>query len=166
MCVFTGASSGGIDPARDRVSLGSSASVQHPPSRDAVDVPSLQTQNTSLGAGVAAHLPSATTTNGHRARQIHGASLIPSTSPAAPRGTRTLPCHDIPTYEDYRRCIPEGDRWKLDKKLDFERDNVDLHLGELAMVFDKWEDISPLLGLTDTDVSDIIKDFRTQADQR
>ena len=151
--------------ARDVVSLGSSTSVQHPPSRDAVaHVPSLQTQNTSPGAGAAAHLPSA---KGHGARLIHGASLIPSTSPAAPRGTRTLPGHDIPTYyEDYRCCIPEGNRWKLDKKLDFEHDNVDLHLGELAMVFEKWEDISPLLGLTGTDVSDIIKDFRTQADQR
>ena len=49
----------------------SNTSVQHPPSRDAVaHVPSLQTQNTSLGAGVAAHLPSATPTNGHGARQI------------------------------------------------------------------------------------------------
>ena len=160
--MFTGASSGGIGSARDEVSLGSSTSVQHRPSRDAVaHVPSLQTQNTS------AHLPSATPTNGHRAQQIHGASLIPSTSPVAPRGTRTLPGHDIPTYyEDYKRCIPEENRWKLDKKLDFEHDNIHLHLGELAMVFEKWEDISPLLGLTGTDVSDIIKDFRTQADQR
>ena len=104
MClvVFSGASSRGIDSARDVVSLGSSTSVGH----------------------------------------------------------------DIPTYEDYRCRIPEGDRWKLDKKLDFEHHNVDLHLGELAMVFEKWEDISPLLGLADTEVSEIIKEFRTQADQR
>ena len=100
--MFAGASSGGIDSARDEVSLGLSTSVGY----------------------------------------------------------------DIPTYEDYRCCIPEGDRWKLDKKLDFEHHNVDLHLGELAMVFEKWEDISPLLGLTDTETSEIIKEFRTQADQR
>lgn len=129
------------------VSLGSTAGV---PSRDAVArVPGPQLNTTP--------------TNGHGAQQIRGAFR---TSPAVPHETTVLPGCGTPTYEDYKCCIPERDRWKLDKKVDFERDNIDLHLGELAMVFEKWEDIAPLLGLSNTEVGDIIKDFRTQAEQR
>ena len=85
---------------------------------------------------------------------------------AAPHRISTLPGHDVPTYEDYIHCIPKENHWKLDKMLDYEHNNIDLHLGELATVFDEWEDIAPLLGLTSTEVGDVIKDFRMQAKQR
>lgn len=75
------------------------------------------------------------------------------TSPAMPHGTSNLPDQDKPTYEDYECCIQ---RKNLNEKLDFERDGIDLHLEELATVFEKWDEIAPLLGLTGIEVGDIV----------
>lgn len=165
LCV--GTSHGELKSTQDMVSLRTSAGMSHLPSRDIVAYPlSPQVQNTSQGTAYSGYLPSPTLTQGHGAQQIHGAFLLPTTSPAVPHGNGTQPCHRIPTYEDYKQCIPEEDRWKLDRKIDFEHENIDLHLGELAEVFEKWEEIAPLLGLSSTEVGDITKDFCTQAEQR
>lgn len=71
----------------------------------------------------------------------------------SPHGPVILPVHGKPTYQDYERCIPRN---KLVRKIDFEQvDGVDLHLGELADALDHWEEVAPLLGLSDISISDI-----------
>lgn len=60
-----------------------------------------------------------------------------------------------PTYTEYELCIPAKNRFKLNEKLDFEKGDIDLHLGEIADTLDGWEDVAPPLGLTDLHISDI-----------
>ena len=62
---------------------------------------------------------------------------------------------DAPTYENYESRIPLESRYKLDKKVDFENNDVDLHLTEIAQVMKEWEDVAPLLGLKDFEITDI-----------
>jgi hypothetical protein len=71
-----------------------------------------------------------------------------------------------PTYEDYVRCIPEKNRWMLQEKIDFQRGDVDLHLGELAEVLEKWDKVATFLGLDGLEIEDIKDDFRRKEDQR
>lgn len=61
-----------------------------------------------------------------------------------------------PTYEDYKVCIPSYNRWKLEKELDFENNDIDLHLGEIADHMVDWQLLAPHLHLTEVDVSDIL----------
>ena len=74
---------------------------------------------------------------------------------------------------DLVASIPETNRWKVDKEIDFE--NVDiqgrtvpLHLGRIADEMTDWEGtIADFLGLTTTDRSDIMeKHFRKPSLQR
>jgi hypothetical protein len=69
-------------------------------------------------------------------------------------------------YEAYLNCIPEKNRWMLEKKIDFQRDGIDLHLEELAEVFEGWDKIAPLLDLTGIDIYGIEHDNRSLADRR
>jgi hypothetical protein len=62
--------------------------------------------------------------------------------------------------------IPEKNRWMLQKKIDFQHGDIDLHLGELAEVFEKWDKVAPLLGLDDMEIDDIKDDFHKKEDQR
>ena len=69
--------------------------------------------------------------------------------------------------------IPESNRWKVDKEIDFENTDtrhltVPKHLGQIAAVMTNWEDtIADLLGLTATDTADIAdKYFRKPSLQR
>lgn len=83
----------------------------------------------------------------------------------SPHGPATSPVHGKPTYQDYERCIPQN---KLVRKIDFEQvDGVDLHLGELADALDHWEEVAPLLGLSDISISDIQESYPLRpAEQR
>ena len=64
---------------------------------------------------------------------------------------------------DLIASIPESNRWKIDKEIDFE--NTDIrgriipqHLGRIAAGMTNWEDaIADNLGLTDADRADIIE---------
>jgi hypothetical protein len=72
---------------------------------------------------------------------------------------------DMATHEENVR-IPEKNHWMLQEKIDFQRGDVNLHLGELAEVFEKWDKVAPLLGLDDMEIEDIKDDFRKKEDQR
>ena len=64
---------------------------------------------------------------------------------------------------DLIASIPEVNRWKLDKEIDFENKNVlghrvQQHLERIAAVMTNWrEDFATHLGLTLTDQSDIME---------
>jgi hypothetical protein len=68
--------------------------------------------------------------------------------------------------EDYEKSIPEKNRWMLQEKIDFQRDGIDLHLVELAEVFEKWDKVVPLLGLDDIEIGNIKDGFHRKEDQR
>ena len=55
----------------------------------------------------------------------------------------------------YESRIPLESRNKLDKKVDFENNNVDLHLTEIGQVMKNWEDVAPLLRLEPIEITDI-----------
>ena len=67
------------------------------------------------------------------------------------------------TLADFIASVPEANRWKLDKEIDFENRNIrdcvtPQHLGRIAAVMTDWEDtVADLLGLTDADKSDIME---------
>lgn len=61
--------------------------------------------------------------------------------------------------------IPEQYHYKLEKKVDFEHE-VDLHLEEIANVLDNWEDVAPLLGLTNIQTNDIQETHRYHPDRQ
>lgn len=65
------------------------------------------------------------------------------------------PTPSQPTYIEYELCIPAENRSMLLEKLDFDKRDIDLHLGEIADTLDGWEDVAPLLGLKDINISDI-----------
>ena len=66
----------------------------------------------------------------------------------------------------YESLIPLESRYKLDKKVDFENKGVDLHLHEIAQVMREWEDVAPLLGLKDFEITDIKEELIKPRRQR
>ena len=66
----------------------------------------------------------------------------------------------------YESRIPLESRYKLDKKVDFENQGVDLHLTEIAQVMRDWEDVAPLLRLTLIEITDIKEAFIKPRRQR
>ena len=57
-------------------------------------------------------------------------------------------------YFDY---VPQHHQWKLDKKLDFENNGLECHLGEIANSMYEWQgNVSTALELTPTDVASIL----------
>ena len=65
------------------------------------------------------------------------------------------------TLDDVVSSVPEDDRWKLDKEIDFEHKNAEgdvipKHLGRIADSMTAWEGtIADHLDLTEPDRSDI-----------
>ena len=55
----------------------------------------------------------------------------------------------------YEKCIPFKNLYKLDKKVDCENEDVDLHLNKIAEVMMEWASVAPLLRLTPIEVDDI-----------
>lgn len=54
----------------------------------------------------------------------------------------------------YCDCVPEDNRWKLDRAVDFEHSGVQIHLGEIANFIDEWEgSVATRLGLTKVDMA-------------
>ena len=70
------------------------------------------------------------------------------------------------TYEDYASCVPEGNRYKLDKEVDFEHGRVQKHLMDIADLLLNWELAAPSLGLSPIEISDVQSNNRTAAMQR
>lgn len=65
---------------------------------------------------------------------------------------------DIQTYCD---SIPDEQRWKLDKTLDFDHSGVQIHLDEIASAIDEWEEsLATKLELTKVDVASIKEQHR------
>ena len=69
--------------------------------------------------------------------------------------------------------VPEINRWKLDKEIDFENKDIrnrliPQHLGQIAAVMTNWEeDLAAPLGLTLADQSDIVeRNYRKPGLQR
>lgn len=60
-----------------------------------------------------------------------------------------------PTIEDYNRRIPTECQYKLDKPLDFENGNADLHLVTIAENLLNWEEVAPYLELSAIMISNI-----------
>ena len=64
---------------------------------------------------------------------------------------------------DLVASVPEINRWKLDKEIDFENKDIrgrliPQHLGQIAAVMTNWEeDLAIALGLTAADQSDIVE---------
>ena len=56
-----------------------------------------------------------------------------------------------PSYDEYVSFIPAGNRPMLGKKLDYQHKNVDKHLHEIAAVLLTWEELIPILNLTEAD---------------
>ncbi len=60
-------------------------------------------------------------------------------------------------YQEHVSSIPAGNRRKLSKKLDFENEGLDVHLGEIADSMINWrEKLATPLGLSEAEVHDII----------
>ena len=64
-----------------------------------------------------------------------------------------------PTYDDYVRRIPEKYHHKLDKRVDFENEDTDIHLVTIAEQLINWEEVSPFLGLSAINISDIKESY-------
>lgn len=60
-----------------------------------------------------------------------------------------------PTYKDYVARIPSENQWKLERELDFENGDVDLHLADIADLMVEWESLAPKLKLDPVDIHDI-----------
>ena len=61
--------------------------------------------------------------------------------------------HSLVAYCD---CVPEENQWKLDKRIDFEHDRVQTHLGAIADAMDEWEGrVAEALGLDTVNISSI-----------
>jgi hypothetical protein len=67
---------------------------------------------------------------------------------------------------EYQHCIPAENSCELQKAVDYQNDGVDEHLGELADVLEKWEEIAPWLGLTSIEIDDIKKENDREASKR
>ncbi len=62
-------------------------------------------------------------------------------------------------YQKHVSSIPAGNRRKLSKKLDFENEGLDVHLGEIADSMINWrEKLATPLGLSKEDVHAITSD--------
>ena len=70
------------------------------------------------------------------------------------------------TFEDYSSCVPAGNRYKLDKEVDFEHHSVEVDLMQIADLMLNWEDVAPSLGLNVIAISDIQNSIRSAALQR
>ena len=63
---------------------------------------------------------------------------------------------------DLIASVPEVNRWKLDREIDFENKDIrgrtiPQHLGRIAAVMNKWEEeLAIPLGLNETDLADIV----------
>ena len=70
---------------------------------------------------------------------------------------------DNPTQlllQRYCGSIPERNRHKLNKRLDFEHDGVQKHLGEIAGSMDEWEGrVAEELMLTKVEIASIKTDY-------
>lgn len=67
-------------------------------------------------------------------------------------------------FKEFIASVPEANRWKLDKEIDFENKDtrgrvIPQHLGRIASVMANWEIMAPFLGLTEADVSDITEKY-------
>ena len=60
-----------------------------------------------------------------------------------------------PTYQEYVSRLPGKYHYKLDKPVDYENGDVDLHLATIAERLLNWEDVAPFLKLSDVNISDI-----------
>ena len=69
------------------------------------------------------------------------------------------------TLVDEIALIPEANRWKVDKEIDFENTDfrgrmVPQHLGQIAAVMTNWEGpIADYLGLSASDRADILERY-------
>jgi hypothetical protein len=69
------------------------------------------------------------------------------------------------TLIDLIASIPESNRWKIDREIDFENKDirgctVPQHLGQIAAVMTNWEGtISDTLGLTVSERTDIVDKY-------
>ena len=77
------------------------------------------------------------------------------------------------TLADFIASVPEANRWKLDKEIDFENKDIrgrviPQHLGRIAAVMTDWEDtVADQLSLTEADKSDVMeRNHRKPALQR
>ena len=70
------------------------------------------------------------------------------------------------TCEDYASCVPEGNRYKLDKEVDFEHGGVQIDLMQIADFLLNWELAAPSLGLSPIEISDVQSNDRNAAMQR
>lgn len=65
------------------------------------------------------------------------------------------------TIDDYCDLVPEVNRWKLDKELDFEHGGVPKHVERIASSMDEWEGgVATGLGLSKVDVAAIKTEHR------
>lgn len=56
----------------------------------------------------------------------------------------------------YYTLVPDKNKWKLDKQIDFEHSGMPEHRGEIADAMDEWEgSVATKLGLTMVDVSSV-----------
>ena len=66
---------------------------------------------------------------------------------------------------DFIASVPEANRWKLDREIDFENRNIQghvipQHLGRIASIMTDWHDsVADQLGLTNTNKSDIMEKY-------
>ena len=62
--------------------------------------------------------------------------------------------------ETYFASVPPKNRYKLDQKLDFDHDGVQMDLGIIANSMDEWEgDIAEQIQLTRPEIEDIKRNF-------